>query len=114
MEIGVYFMPSSKTATLCEFDVPLNAAFQLSRILTGSFTVPGCSSIPPGVAPFAKNLAPYSSQAIAIPIAFFAIAIGEYPTSPSKPSPGMCSTSVGCRNTVFPFIVGASSLLVLY
>mgnify|MGYP000381966019 CR=1 FL=1 len=30
-----------------------------------------------GFAPLAKNLAPYSSVAMAIPIAFFAIAIGE-------------------------------------
>ena len=28
-------------------------------------------------------------------IEFFAIAMGEYPTSPSKPSPGICKTSDG-------------------
>ena len=39
--------------------------------------VPGCSSTPLGAAPFAKNFAPYSSVAIASPIAFLAIAIGE-------------------------------------
>lgn len=64
-------------------------AFQCSLNLAGSFIVPGCSSTPEGAAPLAKNLAPYSSVAIASPIAFFAIAIGEYPTSPSKPSPGI-------------------------
>ena len=32
---------------------------------------------PPGFAPLAKKLAPYSSQAIVIPTAFLAIAIGE-------------------------------------
>ena len=35
------------------------------------------------------GLVGYSSQAIAMPMAFLAIAIGEYPISPSKPSPGM-------------------------
>jgi hypothetical protein len=30
-----------------------------------------------GAAPLAKKLAPYSSQAMAMPIAFLAIAIGE-------------------------------------
>ena len=49
----------------------------LSLTRLGSFIVPGCSSTPEGAAPLAKNFAPYSSQAIAIPMAFFAIAIGE-------------------------------------
>ena len=42
-----------------------------------------------GAAPLAKNFAPYSSQAIAMPMAFFAIAMGLYPTRPSKPRPGI-------------------------
>ena len=50
---------------------------------------------PDGSHRFAKKVAPYSSEAIAMPIAFFAIAIGLYPTRPSKPSPGICSTSDG-------------------
>ena len=70
-------MPSSSTATLLELALPPKAEFQLALTLSGSFTTPGCSKIPPGVAPFAKNLAPYSSQAIAMPIAFLAIAMGE-------------------------------------
>ena len=76
MEIGVYFMPSSKMATFPAFWLPEKPLFQLSRTRSGSFTVPGYSSRPPGVAPLAKNFAPYSSVAIASPIAFFAIAIG--------------------------------------
>ena len=52
--------------------------------------------------------------AIAMPMAFFAIAMGEYPTSPSKPSPGMCSTSEGCSRTRLPLTVGASSMLTVY
>ena len=70
-------------------ELPPDADVQLSLTLYGSFTVPGCSRIPPGVAPLAKNFAPYSSQAMVMPIAFFAIAIGEYPTNPSNPRPGM-------------------------
>ena len=77
IEIGVYFMPSSRTATLLELAEPPKAVFQLSRTRSGSFTTPGCSRIPPGVAPLAKNFAPYSSQAIAMPIEFLAIAMGE-------------------------------------
>ena len=77
MEIGVYFIPSSKTATLPELPEPPNWLCHASRTFDGSLIVPGCSKTPEGAAPFAKNLAPYSSQAIAIPIAFFAIAIGE-------------------------------------
>src|SRR5574344_2127492 len=76
MEIGVYFIPSSRTATLLELELPPKAACQLSLTLCGSLMVLGCSNTPPGVAPLAKNLAPYSSQAIAIPMAFFAIAMG--------------------------------------
>ena len=95
MDIGVYFMPSSKTAILFALPLPPKVACQLSLTLAGSLIVPGCSSTPEGAAPFAKNLLPYSSVAIASPMAFFAIAIGEYPTSPSKPSPGICSTSEG-------------------
>ena len=44
---------------------------------SGFFTVPGCSKILLGVAPFTKNLAPYFSVAIASQIAFLAIAMGE-------------------------------------
>ena len=76
MEIGVYFIPSSKTATFPEFADPPNWLCQASRTLDGSLIVPGCSSTPEGAAPLAKNLAPYSSQAIAMPMAFFAIAMG--------------------------------------
>ena len=50
---------------------------QLSLTASGFLTVPGYSRISPGVAPFAKNLAPYSSVAIARLIAFLAIAMGE-------------------------------------
>ena len=73
----MYFIPSSKTATLPELAEPPNVAFQFSLSLAGSLIVPGCSKTPEGAAPLAKNLAPYSSVAIASPIAFFAIAIGE-------------------------------------
>jgi hypothetical protein len=37
----------------------------------------GCSKTPLGFALLRKNPAPYSSVAIAMPIGFFAIAIGE-------------------------------------
>ena len=76
MEIGVYFIPSSKIAILWLFP-PEKPLDQLSLMASGSFTVPGYSKIPLGVAPLAKNLAPYSSVAIAMPMAFLAIAIGE-------------------------------------
>ena len=77
MEIGVYFIPSSKTATLLALWLPPKVDCQLSLTLDGSFSVPGCSSTPLGCAPLAKNFAPYSSQAIAMPMAFFAMAMGE-------------------------------------
>lgn len=77
MEIGVYFMPSSSTAILLLFAEPPKVCCQLSLTRDGSFIVPGCSNTPLGAAPFAKNLLPYSSVAIASPMAFFAIAIGE-------------------------------------
>ena len=54
---------------------------QLLRIFLGG-SITGISrsvlahKMPPGVAPLAKNLAPYSSQAMAMPMAFFAIAMG--------------------------------------
>src|SRR5699024_12861766 len=67
--------------------------FQLSFTLCGSLIVPGCSKTPPGAAPLAKNFAPYFSVAITRPTAFLAIAIGEYPTKQSKPSPGILRTS---------------------
>ena len=56
-----------------------------------SWLLPGDLECRPGIAPFAKNFAPYPSKAIAIPIEFFVIVIGEYPTNPSKPSPGIWS-----------------------
>ena len=112
--MGVYFMPSSRTAILLLLPLPPKVDCQLSRTRWGSLMVPGCSSTPPGAAPLAKNLAPYSSQAIAMPMAFLAMAMGLYPTRPSKPRPGMCSTSEGGRLTVTPFMVGASSVLVVY
>lgn len=77
IEMGVYFIPSSSTATLPEFPLPPNCDCHASLTLVGSLIVPGCSSTPEGAAPFAKNLLPNSSVAIASPIAFFAIAIGE-------------------------------------
>jgi hypothetical protein len=44
MEIGVYFMPSSRTATLLEFaGAAEGCEFQLSLTRSGSFTTPGCS-----------------------------------------------------------------------
>ena len=76
MEIGAYFIPSSRTATLFALAEPPKAACQDSLTFSGSFRTPGCSSTPPGAAPLAKNLEPYSSQAIERPMAFFAIAIG--------------------------------------
>ena len=109
MLMGVYFIPSSSTAILFALPLPPKVDCQLSRTRCGSLIVPGCSSTPPGAAPFAKNLAPYSSQAIAIPIAFFAIAMGLYPTRPSNPRPGMCKTSLGLSVTDVPFIVATSS-----
>ena len=114
IEMGVYFMPSFSTATLLAFWLPPKVCVQLSLTRLGSLIVPGCSSTPLGCAPLAKNFAPYSSQAIAMPMAFFAIAMGEYPTRPSNPRPGICSTSEGCSRTVLPFMVGASSLLTRY
>nr|DAZ69566.1 MAG TPA: hypothetical protein [Caudoviricetes sp.] len=51
---------------------------------------------------------------MARPIAFFVIAIGEYPTSPSKPSPGTCRTSNGCSLTIDFLLIGASSELTVY
>ena len=77
MPMGVYFMPSSSTAILLLLPLPPKVDCQLSRTRWGSLMVPGCSSTPPGAAPLAKNFAPYSSQAIAMPMAFFAIAMGE-------------------------------------
>ena len=77
MEIGVYLSPSSRTAILLLFAGPPNWLIHDSLTLCGSLIVPGCSSTPLGAAPFAKNLLPYSSVAIASPMAFFAIAIGE-------------------------------------
>ena len=77
MPMGVYFMPSSSTAILLLLPLPPKVDCQLSRTRWGSLMVPGCSKTPPGAAPLAKNLAPYSSQAIAMPMAFLAIAIGE-------------------------------------
>ena len=77
MEMGVYFIPSSSTATLLAFPDPPNVLCQLSRTRLGSLMVPGCSSTPEGAAPLAKNFAPYSSQAMAMPRAFFAMAMGE-------------------------------------
>lgn len=74
--MGVYFMPSSSTAILFALPLPPKVDCQLSRTRCGSLMVPGCSSTPPGAAPLAKNFAPYSSQAIAMPMAFFAIAMG--------------------------------------
>ena len=109
MEMGVYFIPSSRTAILFAFCEPPNWLCHASRTFCGSLITPVCSSTPLGAAPFAKNFAPYSSQAIAMPIAFFAIAIGEYPTSPSKPNPGMCRTLYGVSRTVVFFMVSASS-----
>ena len=67
---------------------------------SGFFSIPGCSNTPDGAAPFLKNDAPKSSQAIAIPMEFLAIAIGLYPTRPSNPNAGICSTSLGLRSTV--------------
>ena len=62
----------SSTATLPEFPLPPNCDCQASRTLVGSLIVPGCSSTPEGAAPFAKNLLPNSSVAIAKPIALTA------------------------------------------
>ena len=69
--------------------IALISTTSLALTFDGSFRTPGCSRTPPGFAPFAKKLAPYSSQASVIPTAFFAIAIGEYPISPSNPNPGI-------------------------
>ena len=77
IEMGVYFIPSSSTATLLAFPLPPKVLCQLSRTRLGSLIVPGCSSTPEGAAPLAKNFAPYSSQAMAMPMAFFAIAMAE-------------------------------------
>ena len=66
--------------------IVLTLGLTLSMLPTTAFAAAGQSD---GAAPLAKNFAPYSSQAIAIPMAFFAIAIGLYPTSPSNPSPGI-------------------------
>ena len=114
MEMGVYFIPSSRTATLLALWLPPKVDCQLSLTRAGSLIVPGCSSTPLGCAPLAKNFAPYSSQAIAIPMAFFAMAMGEYPTSPSNPRPGICRTSEGGSTTVLPFTVGTSSAPSVY
>ena len=42
--MGVYFIPSSKTATLLALWLPPKVDCQLSLTLEGSFSVPGCSS----------------------------------------------------------------------
>ena len=42
---------------------------------------------------FRKKLLPYRSTARVVPRAFFIMAIGEKPTSPLKPSPGMWKIS---------------------
>ena len=107
---GFFFIPSSSTATFPLFALPPNCDIHASRTRAGSLIVPGCSRTPEGAAPFANNFAPYSSVAIARPIAFFAMAIGEYPTRPSKPRPGIWRTSEGRRTTVLPSIVAASSV----
>ena len=114
IDIDVYFIPSSRTATLPALPLPPNCDCQASLILDGSFSVPGCSRTPVVAAPFAKNLAPNSSQAMAIPTAFFAMAIGEYPTMPSNPSPGICSTSSGFSLTVLDVLYAPSSPCVVY
>ena len=90
--MGWYLSPSSNTAIWWELTLPRNSLFQLSRTLSGFFNTPGCSNIPLGEASLAKNFAPYSSVAIPSPTAFFAMAMGEYPTIPSYPRPGICST----------------------
>lgn len=77
IEMGVNFNPSSSTAMRLELTLPPKADCQLSLIRCGSFMVPGCSKTPPGEAPLAKNLLPYSSVAMARPMAFFAMAMGE-------------------------------------
>ena len=77
MEMGVYFIPSSSTATL--IGVPGSAKCPLPAFPhpAGIFNRPRMFQHPEGAAPLAKNFAPYSSQAMAMPMAFFAIAIGE-------------------------------------
>ena len=77
MEIGVYVIPSSRMATLFARLLPPNPASQEERIFSGSLTVPGIERTPEGFAPFLKKDAPYSSVAMAMPIEFFAIAMGE-------------------------------------
>ena len=57
-EMGVYFMPSSSTATLLALRAPPKVCCQDSRTRDGSLIVPGCSNTPPGAAPLAKNDAP--------------------------------------------------------
>ena len=42
--MGVYFMPSSRTATLWLLEEPLKVEFQESRTLAGSFGVLGCGT----------------------------------------------------------------------
>ena len=74
--MGVYFMPSSRTATLPLLALPPNWLIHASRTRLGSLMVPGCSKTPEGAAPLAKNFAPYSSVAMASPMAFFAMAMG--------------------------------------
>ena len=122
MEMGVYFMPSSSTAILLLFAEPPKVCCQLSLTREGSLIVPGCSSTPEGAAPLAKNLLPYSSVAMARSMAFFAMAMGLYPTRPSKPSPGICSTSEGVkrdgiavvlRKLVLRLLIGVIQLSVL-
>ena len=114
MDIGVYVAPSSRTATFAALELPENPWFHDSLIFEGSFTVPGIESIPDGVAEFLKKVLPYSSVAIESPIEFLAMAMGEYPTSPSKPSPGIWRTSSGLSLTIPPGIVGASDSIIWY
>ena len=92
-EIDLYCIPSSSTATLWALFAPPYTNVQLSRIFCGSFKTPGCSSTPLGCAPFLKKEEPYFSTASVVPRLFFIMAIGENPTSPLNPSPGMCRIS---------------------
>lgn len=81
----------------CAFRAPPYAFVQLSRIFCGSFSTPGCSRTPAGCAPFLKKALPYRSTAMTAPSAFFIIAIGEKPTSPLNPRPGMLQCETGAQ-----------------
>jgi hypothetical protein len=70
MEMGLKWRPSPARQFYDCSRSPDRRSSKDSLTFAGSLIVPGGSNTPPGFAPLAKNFAPYSSHAMAIPIAF--------------------------------------------